>query len=237
MGLWFSRLVHKLLVRRPYGLFLSSTGAMQAERDAVVAAFAGGPYAIFDYKERPSGRRSPERECRAAIEESDLFVGLLGPDFGTAFPGDQGGRSIVQWEFACARSRPEPWLEIMAYIRRPAPGEPSDPRQQAFIDELTGFRDGLWAKWYASAPELSRLVADHVRRWRERFDRYVAPRLAEVSRMVARLLTTVVALATLSAVAAGGLWYSGIMAGTWALGAAAGAAAVILCCMVLVQQS
>lgn len=237
MSTWFARLVHKLLVRRPYGLFLSSTGAMQAERDAIVGTFAAGPYAIFDYKHRPSGRRSPERECRAAIDQSDLFVGVLGPDFGTPFPGDPRNRSIVQWEFERARSRSERWLEIMAYVRRLAPGENADARQQAFIDELTRFREGLWTNWFAGTPELTALVADHVGSWRERFDRYVAPRLAEVAQMIAKLLTAIVAAAVLAALVAGACWYFGLVGGKWALWASVTAAAAILSCIVLLHQA
>ena len=236
MNVWLTGLVRRLLFSRPYLIFLSSTGRFDAERKAVRQALDSDLYDIFNYGDRAPGRRSPERVCREKIAQSDLFVGLLGGDFGSPLPDDPQGRSIVQWEFDCALERAEDDLDLKAYIKRPDTGGFPDARQKAFVDRITDFRQGLWANWFESLDQLGGLLHGHVEGWRREFEAHILPRKPEIIRLAGRVLTGFVLAAALASAGAWALGFYGVLAAKPVFWASLVAAFIIVGCMLLLMQ-
>ncbi len=143
-------------------VFVSSTSDLAAERQALAAELRP-LYDLYLYEEDRARGTSPERRCREQIERCHVFVGVLGGSYGTPFPGDAGGRSIVEWEFDTARAGRAD-LEIMPFVRRGADAA-GDPRQRAFLARLTDFETGMWCKFFDSSESLVREARRSLESW------------------------------------------------------------------------
>lgn len=146
-------------------VFISSTSDLAEERKALLAGL-GPLYEPYLYEEERARRGSPEERCREMIEESNVFVGILGASWGSAMPGDPS-RSIVAWEIDTARQRDD--LEIMTFVKKLAAGAEVDPRQKKLLDSLTGFEHGLWCKFFDSTESLVQLVRSSLEGWLAEF--------------------------------------------------------------------
>lgn len=143
-------------------LFISSTSDLKAERQAL-AEDLRRLYEPFLYEEFGAGGVSPEDVLREKLEKSDVFIGLLGPRYGSPYqpPGDM--RSIVEWEFDTARSHPN--LEVMPF-RKVVPKDTVEPSQLEFINRLTAFgRGGMWCKEFDSPQTLVKVVRESLEGW------------------------------------------------------------------------
>lgn len=155
-------------------VFISSTSDLREERMAIAEKLPKGIRPYLYEKDRPR-RASPEEWCRKQINESKVFVGILGGSWGTPYPPPRNEGSIVKWEFTTARSQPD--LEIMAFIKKPVP-EPIDPEQQQFIEEVEHFETGVWRDTFDST---DRLVIDVLK---SVFDWYIEYRDEEEKKQV-----------------------------------------------------
>src|SRR5438105_971267 len=136
-------------------VFVSSTSGLEEERRELEAKLPN-IYELYLYEDDRARGASPEQHCREMISQSDVFLGVLGPDYGSGFPGADGKRSIVEWEFDTAQARSD--LEILTFVRQLGAGESRVPEQQTFVDKVKGFRAGHWCKEYATPPELVELA-------------------------------------------------------------------------------
>jgi hypothetical protein len=130
-------------------VFISSTSDLSAERRALADELRP-VYDLYLFEEDRARGSSPEERCRRQIERCDVFVGILGSRYGSAFPGSE--RSIVEWEFDTARAARDD-LEIMPFVQRGAESG-DDPRQKRFLERLTDFQGGLWCRWFDTSESL-----------------------------------------------------------------------------------
>jgi hypothetical protein len=142
-------------------VFISSTSDLADERQALANKLppAYDPY-LFERDRARS--QSPEERCREMIEQSDVFVCLLGVNYGSLYSFEVNSpRSIVEWEFDTARSRAE--IELMVFRKDPL--LKIDQRQQEFLNRVSGFREGVWLKKFATPDELVRQVGESLLHW------------------------------------------------------------------------
>ena len=143
-------------------VFLSSTSDLAPERTALREALRP-LYDLYLYEEDHGGRSSPESVVRQRISESDVFVAVLGPAYGTPFEGVGQPKSIVEWEFDTALERES--LEILTFVKKSSSGTDVDPRQHQFVTRVTNFRDGRWCRFFESGNELVTIVRDSLTIW------------------------------------------------------------------------
>lgn len=143
-------------------LFISSTSDLTEERQAL-AADLRTLYEPFLYEEFGAGSTAPEDVIREKLEKSDVFIGLLGPRYGTPYKPPADMRSIVEWEFDAASRRNH--LEIMPF-RKTVSQEQIEPSQLNFINRLSKFgRGGMWCKEFDSTQTLVKLVRESLEGW------------------------------------------------------------------------
>lgn len=118
-------------------------------------------YELYLYEWDRSGRGSPEERCRAMIAQSDVFLGVLGPDYGSLYPGQQ--RSIVEWEFDTARQLGK--VEMFTFVKNPVPGEIREQSQEAFLSRIGGFKSGVWMHFFATPTELVEEARESLEGW------------------------------------------------------------------------
>lgn len=179
-------------------VFISSTSDLVAERQALAAELRP-IYDLYLYEEDRARGASPEQRCREQIERCHVFVGILGESYGTPFPGDERGRSIVEWEFDIARADRDQ-LEILPFVRTGADAA-GDPRQRAFLARLTDFQTGVWCKFFDSSEALVREARRSLEAWLVEFwGRMQEAQLGAAVRLH-RLLLPVIALLVAALVA------------------------------------
>jgi hypothetical protein len=110
---------HKLRV------FISSTGDLKAERDAVESVLAEMDIDGERFETWPSTPNHPIQECLRRVEESDAFILLLGKRYGTPSPSKSGTR--LEYDHAEAIT---PQRAVFAYLLD-APER--EPQQEEFI--------------------------------------------------------------------------------------------------------
>jgi hypothetical protein len=208
-------------------VFISSTSDLAAERQALAESLAP-LYAPYLYERDRAGRHHPADRCRQMIEESDVFVCLLGEQFGSVYTFDVGSRSIVEWEFETARAQRH--VELMAFRKDPL-ARP-DPRQQAFIDRVTGFGSGVWTNSFRSPAELVQVVGRSLVQWLVEFRAQVtdARRRAGASVRAALLAISMAAVAGLLLLAVGP-WRDAVSASSLIAATVAVACVVALACV------
>lgn len=147
------------MITKP-AVFVSSTSKMAAERQELRAKLPS-IYELYLYEWDRAGRGSPEERCRAMIEQSDVFLGVLGPDYGSLYPGQNC--SIVEWEFETARQLGK--LEIFTFVKKPEGGQTREQAQEAFLSRVGGFKTGVWMHLFATPAELADEARDSLESW------------------------------------------------------------------------
>lgn len=208
-------------------VFISSTSDLAAERQALAEGLAP-LYAPYLYERDRAGRHHPVDRCRQMIEQSDVFVCLLGEQFGSVYTFDVGPRSIVEWEFETARAQRH--VELMAFRKEPQAAP--DPRQKAFIDRVTGFGTGVWTNAFRTPAELVQAVSASLVKWLVEFRAQVteARERASGPLRVALLGASAAAVAALLAVALGP-WRDAVSATSLLAATVAVACLVALACV------
>lgn len=143
-------------------LFISSTSDLKAERQAL-ADNLRPTYEPFLYEEHGAGSVPPEEVIKKKIEDSDVFIGLLGPRYGSPYSPPADNRSIVEWEFDTARAQHT--LVVMPF-RKIVPKDQIEPPQLKFIERISAFgKGGMWLKEFDSTQTLVKLVRDSLEWW------------------------------------------------------------------------
>lgn len=173
-------------------VFLSSTSDLANERAAVTKALRP-LYEVYAYEEHHAGRASPEDAVRQQILESDVFLAVLGPAYGSTFSTTPHPRSIVEWEFDTATERRS--LEIITFVQTPPAGAIVDPRQQTFLTRVTSLK-GVWCKFFTSSTDLVAGVDRALTEWLVDF----WGRIQESKRVVARWLHSILTGFTMLAI-------------------------------------
>lgn len=110
-------------------VFISSTGDLQQERDAVERALSDLEIDGSRFESWPSSATSPINECLERIEEADAFVLILGERYGSL---TESGISVSHLEYRYAREI-QPPKPIFVYILQTSNRE---QQQDRFLDEI-----------------------------------------------------------------------------------------------------
>lgn len=130
-------------------VFVSAVGGeLHAERDAVGEAIEG--LRLTPVLLDAAARSHPPRTLyRSYLEQSHLFIGIYGEDYGPV--SDEIGISEIEDEYELASGKPK-----LVYVKDPAPHR--SERLVALLDRIRS--DDVSYKKFADAGELTRLVAD-----------------------------------------------------------------------------
>src|SRR6185436_5494460 len=109
-------------------VFISSTSEFAAERALLKKELESLPdfdLSAYTYEAEAAGGDAPEQRLRRVLENSEIFLLILGDRFGSEYPG--ASTSIVEWEYEYAKAQQK---ELKGYLKHPL--DPSaDPRQAA----------------------------------------------------------------------------------------------------------
>ena len=186
-------------------VFISSTSEFAAESELLkreLESLRDFRFSAYSYVVEPASSEPPEKQLRGVLEDSEVFVLLLGDTFGSEYPGS--AESIVEWEYEFARAHSK---ELKGYVKDP-PGPNVDPRQAAFVARARAFRSGSWIRKFGAAPQLVRDVVADLERWIVKAGELWISKRSERSQWKDRVvLGAAVAVALLTA--------GGVLAGTF----------------------
>lgn len=128
-------------------IFISSTGDLKAERDAVESVLAELEIDCERFETWPSMPCHPIEECLLRVGESDAVILLLGTRYGTLTPS---GKSVTHLEYECALERKR---HVFSYLLA---AEKREPDQEKFIELV--FSKHFRCQPIANIQELKRQV-------------------------------------------------------------------------------
>ncbi|HEX3068812.1 MAG TPA: DUF4062 domain-containing protein [Thermoanaerobaculia bacterium] len=143
-------------------VFISSTSEFAAERDQLKKAIEALPDLRVDayiYEAEAAGSEAPEQRLRKVLNDSEIFLLILGDKFGSEYPGRP--TSIVEWEYDYAKSERK---ELKGYVKDPLSPN-ADPRQAAFVARAVAFQDGSWVRRFHDAPQMIQAAISDLRNW------------------------------------------------------------------------
>lgn len=143
-------------------VFVSSTSEYLDARKVLKDELAA-PFDMFFYEDVVARGVSPQRFCEEKLGAADLFIGIFGRRHGSPMPGDESGRSIVEWEFDTAQTRKE--LETAVFLGASADDPDVDEAQRVFLQRVTGFKTGVWCRSFKDTTDLVRLVNRSLLDW------------------------------------------------------------------------
>ena len=221
------------MIRKPR-IFLSSTSAMGEEREGLyMDPVLRQGFETYCYEYDRAKKVKPREHCEAMIKSSDIFLCLVGSEFGSQLPGDET-RSIVKWEYDTAAPCED--IELMAFVEEGAREDAEDPRQKEFIDELTGF-EGTWCKFFSTTDQLKRLVKDSLLLWQDEFYEQMQFARRSPARKISGIMSVIVAVFLLAFFYAVYLEISGKFTGEMTfLGLCAAEATFFLGCATLTRM-
>jgi len=169
-------------------VFVSATSELSEVASALKAELPPEVYRVFWYQDAAAGSDSPYERCLQEIHQSDVFICLVGSQYGSTIDRDDPrSQSATQWEYCQAMRRPTGWPGIFTYWNPSQLAAIQDPRQRLFADAVVNFH-ATWGKDYSSVQKLRTIVRKDLARWLEKTQLQTAQRLAELNRRSARRL-------------------------------------------------
>ncbi|MBL0886888.1 DUF4062 domain-containing protein [Myceligenerans indicum] len=137
-------------------VFISSVRhGLEAERDALpglISALGHVPVRFEDFTAQPT----PSREaCLAGVASSDVYVLLLGPNYGHRFADTNQSPTHDEWMAARAAGKP-------TYVFR-KDGVAMEPDQEAFTNEVGNYGTGVFYGRFTDATDLQAKVVKALR--------------------------------------------------------------------------
>jgi hypothetical protein len=137
-------------------VFISSVRrGLEEERDALpglISAIGFEPIRFEDFGASPM----PSREaCLEGIDRADVYVLLLGPNYGHRFADTKQSPTHDEWVAATRRGIPR-----LVYVKN---GVEVEPDQQEFIDSIGNYGSGVFYDTFDSTAELQTKVAGALR--------------------------------------------------------------------------
>ncbi|MDY7104817.1 MAG: DUF4062 domain-containing protein [Actinomycetota bacterium] len=126
-------------------VFISHTTASNAFAGAAIEACNEAGWVPVDMRWFSAADRTPTANDRLKVEECDVFVAILGLDYGSP-TRDRPDRSYCELEWDDATTA---GLTRLAYLRR---GESTDDRQASFRQRVLD--SDLTADWFETAEQL-----------------------------------------------------------------------------------
>lgn len=143
-------------------VFISSTSEFAGERALLkneIDSLQDIRFNAYVYEADAAGGDSPESRLRTVIEQSEIFLLILGDRFGSEYPGKQ--TSIVEWEYDYAISNGK---DLKGYVKDPLSPD-IDVRQKAFLSRVGSFRGGSWLRKFTGAQQLILTAIADIRKW------------------------------------------------------------------------
>jgi len=143
-------------------VFISSTSEFAQERELLKQQIENLPdfrLSAYTYEAEAAGSAPPEARLRNVLDDSEIFVLILGDTFGSEYPGSS--TSIVEWEYEYAKARNK---ELKAYVKDPL-GPNVDRRQAEFVQRAVAFRQGSWIRRFAQRPQMISDVIVDLKKW------------------------------------------------------------------------
>ena len=142
-------------------IFISSVrNGLETERDALpglIKALGHDPVRFEDF----SAQQVPSREaCIKAVESSDAYLLLLGPNYGAVFP--ETGQSATEDEWVTAQRLGKPRFVLRKI------GVDFDAQQQVFETTLGDYGSGRFYKSFATVSEVLQAAAGAIRELEKR---------------------------------------------------------------------
>lgn len=136
-------------------VFVSSVvGGMEAYRDAARQAITTMDHTPVMCEDFPARPYSSEKACLHEVEQSDIYLVIIGKDFGFETPE---GLSVTQAEFRAAKETDK---SILAFIQKT---DDRDERQQAFLDEVEAYQAGVFRASFNSPTALNQEIIKALR--------------------------------------------------------------------------
>lgn len=145
-------------------VFVSSTSDLADERRSIKDKLKeenGDSVKVWLYEEEEAVGFSPEDYCRQQIEQSEIFICILGGKYGSLYPPEYQG-SIVEFEYEESRRQLPPHLTGV-FVKK-LPNDEIESKQQDFRKRISKF-DGIWIKTYESVEELTSSVVKSIRKF------------------------------------------------------------------------
>jgi hypothetical protein len=212
----------KIVRSRPL-VFVSSTSDLEPLRRTIADALRPTFDAYLFEEDRPRGD-TPREHCRRVINESEVFLGIVGARYGSCL-GEGDARSICEWEFDTASERDG--IEIMMMLSRVEDPTRIEPEQRRFRDRVSGFGRGVWCRFFHSTQDLVLSVRQALTTWLVEFFCQSAEKRAEGRRWARRFAIPMAVVAVMALIAAVALnigfgWFTtvqllGICAASFAL--------------------
>ena len=179
---------------RKLRVFISSTSDLAEERKALAE---GLPPCIEGYryeKDRPR-KQSPRDRLLDVLEQTDVFVGILGTRYGSVYPNCAGDPSIVEWEFKTASDKD---IELLGYRKEGIDPAAIEEPQREFLERLGHFVEGHWLCGFRSAEDLKLRVKDALLEWLAEFRLRLGAKEVEARSSLQRLLGPTAVLAMIA---------------------------------------
>lgn len=137
-------------------VFVSSTiDALKAERSLARKIIQSlGLVPVMAEHDFPSQSASPQSACLGAVRAADVYVGILGPNYG--YVADSSGLSATEEEFQEAAKS---GLPILWFFKSGA----RDARQEEFARRLSTYERGFFRTEFETAEELGPLLVTALR--------------------------------------------------------------------------
>lgn len=130
----------------------SVTKGLAAERRAVkplIRALGYQPVLFEDFTAQPD---PPRAVCLRALEESDIYLLLLGEFYGEPYPDTGRSPTHEEWNVATTTGKP-----IVAFTKR---GVTPEPAQQVFMREVQDYRSGVFRNSFDDVSDLLDKLGD-----------------------------------------------------------------------------
>ena len=142
----------------------STIAGMEADRARAAETLEAIGFETLLSERAGSAAEAPEAWCEAAARECDLFILLLGPQYGWVIP--HRGMSVVEYELDRALEADR--SKVLVFLRG-ASAEETDPRQAALIETVCDFRSGHFrATPYRGPEDLADRIKADVTQWLQR---------------------------------------------------------------------
>jgi Domain of unknown function (DUF4062) len=129
---------------------------LEAERDALTGLIMALGHAAVRFEDF-SALPQPSREaCMRAVQESDVYLLILGPHYGHVFP--ETGQSATHDEFVAAQEKGIPRIVLQKT------GVQFDPQQEDFIKLVGDYGTGVFWDTFTDATDIQAKVVRAIKR-------------------------------------------------------------------------
>jgi len=163
-----------------YSVFVSYTSDMQSEYDALLARYRKQLFILYSFKNERARSEAPRAFVRKKIGQSEVFLPVLGPNYGSLVPGTE--ISFVEDEINEAERRAA--VEKMAFIKNIGERE---TRQQQLVDRVSNGAVGMWSEFFDKTEEFAEKAYGSLMEWAIKFENSVKLKMESHLRAVSRL--------------------------------------------------